>query len=131
MKMESKIILSFFDLHRPSFLDGVPTSSISISSFVFSVESLCFVCLRETIERSIHPARVSQWISRQSSDKCFLLASALNSLARRISREDLQITVTSLLQCATNIVTVRSFPENVERENSLWFRQRADLFKDE
>ena len=40
--------------------------------------------------------------------RCYRLALALNRLARRISHKEVQTSVKQLLQCSTNILTVRS-----------------------
>jgi hypothetical protein len=42
-----------------------------------------------------------------ASSRCWRLARSLNVYSQRVSREDVQMIVTQLLQCAANIQTVR------------------------
>ncbi len=42
-----------------------------------------------------------------ASEKCYQLSLALYSMATRIPYEDVQTAASSLIQCATNILTVK------------------------
>ncbi len=44
-----------------------------------------------------------------ASTKCYQLSLALQSMARKISYEDVQMAATYITQCATNVLTVKNF----------------------
>ncbi len=44
-----------------------------------------------------------------ASDKCYQLTIALYSMSTRIAYEDVQTAATQLIQCATNVLSVRYF----------------------
>ena len=46
-----------------------------------------------------------------ASDRCYQLASALQSMAQRISYEDVQTAANYITQCASNVLSVRSLTE--------------------
>ncbi len=44
-----------------------------------------------------------------ASEKCYQLSLALSSMSTRIAYEDVQSAANDLLQCATNVFSVREF----------------------
>jgi len=70
-------------------------------------------------------------LTRQSliliSDKCYRLTLALYSISSKISYEDVQTIATSLIQCATNILTVRFhlYDEMFEYELTYMFYRQS------
>ena len=42
-----------------------------------------------------------------ASEKCYQLSFALRSMSTKIPYEDVQIAATDLIQCATNVLSVR------------------------
>jgi hypothetical protein len=42
-----------------------------------------------------------------ASNKCYQLANALQSMSTRTSSEDVQMSAVSIMECASNVLTVR------------------------
>ena len=68
-----------------------------------------------------------------ASTKCLQLALTLQSMATTISYEDVQMAATDITQCATNVLTVKSFSFRVLTPLNIYhlFRLLMDLCSNE